>query len=106
MEAVGTGCEHCVKVCGPVCLRENALKHQEAGSECVMECAGCQTIVLQWSQGERGQAESCWGRKDESVKGWGSQGGQSPSQGEAEIPLLGSGGVGWGRPGCPRRLVY
>ena len=44
----------CVCVCVCVCLREKVLKHQEAGSECVMESARCQTIVLQWSQGERG----------------------------------------------------
>lgn len=36
-----------------------------------MESESCQTIVLQWSQGERERAGCWWGRKDESVRGWG-----------------------------------
>lgn len=58
------GCQDCECVCcGPVCLRGTALKHREAGSECVMESESCQTIVLQWSQGERGRAGELLGKE-------------------------------------------
>ena len=96
---MGTGRQGC-EVQWAVCLRGSALEHREAGSECVMESESCQTIVLQWSQGTGGGLGSCWGRKDESVKGWGSQGGQSPQpEGQrGESPSLG-GQVGPGQ-GC------
>lgn len=38
-------------------------EHREAGSECVMESESCQTIVLQWSQGERGRAGELLGKE-------------------------------------------
>lgn len=47
-----------------LCVGEgSALKHREAGSECVMESESCQTIVLQWSQGERGRAGLLLGKE-------------------------------------------
>lgn len=50
------------------------------------------------ARGRGGGLGCCWGRKDESVKGWGSLGGQSPCQKdrEAEILPLGAGGGGVG----------
>lgn len=97
-------CESVLGLC--VCLRETAPKHPGGREWCVMESASCQTIVLQQSQGE-GRAWELLGKEGMNpVKGWGSQGGQSPrSEGQERLrfpsrgrlrEMLGTGCM-WGR---------